>query len=329
MQEPCFCAVVVVYVLQQAGTLSPDDGRVFAVSADSKRMLALFAGMLIAASAATAGTLTVEGTTGLAVAIASETPITMEDSVPALRGQVTIAPAADTLRDHPLMLFVDHAARAMTHGAGGEFGLNTAEMPDGDHTLRVDAVRGEYLIASTGSIAVKVLNSVAPAAVQQAEIVVEEPPLLGGPRPPFNKLYKPKIFHEIVYFNNREADLEKHAFIRKGRVYITLTDLMRHIGGSIIWGPCDQQVVVFRNGIAVKVFPNKATVCVSQDPANFAIAQQALRDDRFVGFKMSLGVKTVRKQNRLYVPVRPFCAIFGVVTDWDLKTDRAYVTYQG
>jgi len=296
---------------------------VFAVLADNKRLLVLFTGVLIAASAATAGTLTLQGPSGLSLAIASEMPMDLEGSVPALRGQVTVSPVADIMRDQPLMLFVDDAARAMTHGAGAQFDLDTAEMDDGDHALRVDAIRGETLIASTGSIPVKVLNTVAPPAVEQ--VTVEEPPLLGGPRPPFIKLYKPRIFHEIVYFNNREGDLEKHGFIRKGRVYITLTDLMRHIGGTIIWGPCDNQIEVHRNGIVVKVFPNRATVCVGEMVEDVANPQEG----RFVGFKMSLGVKTVRKQNRTYVPVRPFCEIFGVVTDWDFQQDRAYVTYQG
>ena len=115
--------------------------------------------------------------------------------------------------------------------------------------------------------------------------------------------------HEIVYFNNREADLEKHAFIRNGRVYITLTDLMRHIGGSIIWGPDDDQMMVYRNGVEVEVFPHRAIVNVN-------------------GVEMDLGRTTMRKANRTYVPVRPFVELFGIATDWDFQDDRAYVTYQ-
>jgi len=295
--------------------------------ADSRRLLMLVAGLLTAATLASASALTVEGPGGLSLTLASEGPITLEGAVPGLRGQVSVAPAADNLRDQPLMLFVDDAAKAMTHGAGGKFELDTQEMKDGEHALRVDAVSGQQLIASTGSIAVKVLNTVAAPAVEQAPIVVEEAPLLGGPKPDFIKLYRPKIFHEIIYFNNREADLEKHGFIRHGRVYITLTDLMRHIGGTVIWGPSDDAVDVYRNGTVVRVFPNKATVCVSHDlDANDL--QSSWERRGFTGFNMSLGVKTVRKQNRTYVPVRPFCEIFGIVTDWDFKWDRAYVTYQ-
>ena len=306
----------------------PARERVYALFGDSRRLLTVIVGLLAAATLASAGVLTVEGPGSLSLTLASETPMTLEGAVPALRGQVSVAPTADNLGDHPLMLFVDDAAKAMTHGVGGGFELDTEAMEDGDHTLRVDAVSAEQLIASTGSIAVKVLNTVAAPAVEQAPIVVEEPPPLGGPKPGVVKLYKPKTFHEIIYFNNREADLEKHGFIRNGRVYITLTDLMRHIGGSIIWGPCDNQIDVYRNGIAVRVFPNKATVCVSHDlDANDPMSSWERRG--FTGSKMSLGVKAIRKQNRTYVPVRPFCEIFGIVTDWDFKWDRAYVTYQG
>ena len=118
----------------------------------------------------------------------------------------------------------------------------------------------------------------------------------------------PRIFREIVYFNNREADLEKHAFVRDGRVYITLTDLMRHIGGSIIWGPDDDQMEVERNGITVELFPNSRTVYVN-------------------GVERTLDRTTLRRANRTCVPVRPFAALFGIATQWDFQDDRAYVTY--
>jgi len=99
---------------------------------------------------------------------------------------------------------------------------------------------------------------------------------------------EPRVVREIVYFNNREGDWEKHASIRKGRVYITLTDLIRHIGGSIIWGSSHDQIEVYRNDIVVKVFPNSSRACVN-------------------GSEMALGARTVRRQNRTYVPVRLLC----------------------
>ncbi|MCD6359564.1 MAG: copper amine oxidase N-terminal domain-containing protein [Armatimonadetes bacterium] len=259
--------------------------------------------LLLAVVVAAAGTLTVEGPGGVSLAIMSELPMTDAGPQPALRGEVAIAPVTERLDGCPLMLYVDDRPLALAGEGATEFSLDTTRLEDGRHTVRVDALRGEQLIASTGSIPVQVLNSVAPPAVQQVGD-------LGGERPSFNKLYRARIFHEIIYFNNREADLEKHAFIRNGRVYITLTDLLRHIGGTIIWGPDDDRIEVQRNDVTVRLFPHSSTVYV---------------DD----VKTSLGWSTVRKQNRTYVPVRPFCELFGIVTEWDFDKDRAYVTYSG
>lgn len=260
--------------------------------------------LLVIAPLAVAGTLTVEGPGGVSLAIFSDLPMTEEGPQPTLRGEVAIAPLTAGLAECPMMLYVDSRARAMTAEAGGEFTLDTTGLEDGQHTVRVDALRGETLVASTGSIPVQVLNAVAAPAVRQA-------PDLGGPIPSFNKLYRARVFHEIIYFNNREADLEKHAFIRGGRVYITLTDLMRHIGGTIIWGPDDDdQIEVQRNDVTVRLSPHSSTVYVN-------------------GVKISLGNSTVRKSNRTYVPVRPFCELFGIATEWDFGVDRAFVTYSG
>ena len=272
---------------------------------DHARFLLAVAVILLAmASPTLAGTLTVQGPGGVSLLISSDIPMTEDGPQPALRGEVGIAPLAEGMAECPLLLYVDDHARAVTGEAGGEFSLDTTGMQDGEHTLRVDALRGEQLIASTGSIPIQVLNSVAAPAVQQVAGA------LGGPAPSFNKLYKARIFHEIIYFNNREADLEKHAFVSGGRVYITLTDLMRHIGGSIIWGPDDDEIEVYRNDVVVRLFPSSSTVYVN-------------------GVKVNLGHSTIRKQNRTYVPVRPFAELFGIVTEWDFDRDRAYVTYSG
>lgn len=257
--------------------------------------------VLLSAALAVAGTLTVAGPGGVSLAIESDLPVTGADGLPTLRGQVAIAPLSEGLGDCPLLLYVDGRARGLCAQVGGELRLDTTTLPDGPHTVRVEAVRGETLIASTGSIAVQVANALATPAVQQAEA-------LGGPASGFNKLYRARVFHEIIYFNNREADLERHAFIRGGRIYITLTDLIRHIGGTIIWGPEEGQVQVQRNGVTLRVLPNSATVYVD-------------------GVKRNLGCSTVRRGNRTFVPVRPLCALLGIATEWDFSADRAYVTY--
>ncbi|MGD9494754.1 MAG: copper amine oxidase N-terminal domain-containing protein [Armatimonadota bacterium] len=268
---------------------------------DARRAFAVIAAILAVTAGATAGTLTVQGAGGLSLDITCDLPPT-DSAAPELCGAISIAAVSEQLRAQPMLLYVDGVARGLTSAAGGRFDIDVSALGEGEHTLRVDAVEGEQLIASTGSIPVTVLSAAQAAARQVG-------PDLGGERPAFAKLYKPRIFHEIVYFNNREADLEKHAFIQGGRVYITLTDLMRHIGGSIIWGPDDDQMQVERNGITVRVLPNSSTVYVNE-------VQRRL--DR----------PTVRRENRTYVPVRPFAALFGIATEWDFQDDRAYVTYQ-
>ncbi len=264
---------------------------------------AILAATLFAATMAVAGTLAVEGAGGLSVNITCDIPPS-ESAYPELAGSVCVAPVSDDVSERPLVLFVDGRVAGLTSSTRGQFDLNTDALGEGEHTLRIDAVEGEQLIASTGSVPFTVLS-----AAQAAERQAAAPPDLGGGRPTFIKLYKPRVFHEIVYFNNREADLEKHAFIRNGRVYITLTDLMRHVGGSIIWGPDDDQMMVYRNGVEVQVFPSSATVVVN-------------------GVDTDLGYTTMRKANRTYVPVRPFVELFGIATAWDFQDDRAYVTYQ-
>jgi len=271
---------------------------------DARRALAVIAAIFAVAAVAGAGTVTVQGPGGLSLNITCDLP-PGEAPTPELAGPLTIAPVSDYVRDRPMILYVDGTARGLVSNVRGRFELDAAEMSEGQHTVRVDAVHGEQLIASTGSVPVTVLGA-AQAAERQA---AAGPPTLGGPRPVFQKLYRPRLYREIVYFNNREADLEKHAFIRNGRVYITLTDLMRHIGGTIIWGPDDDEIEVHRNDIVVRVFPHSRTVYVND-------------------VEQKLDRTTVRRQNRTYVPVRPFAALFGIVTEWDFQDDRAYVTYQ-
>ncbi|NLO07624.1 MAG: copper amine oxidase N-terminal domain-containing protein [candidate division WS1 bacterium] len=266
------------------------------------RALAVIAAIVFTTTLAVAGTLSIEGAGGLSISITCDLP-QVESISPEVAGEISIAPLCDEVRAAPMVLFVDGTARGLTSDSRGEFKLNADELGEGEHTMRLDSVDGEQLIASTGSVPFTVLG-----ATRAAERQAMAPPSLGGERPAFIKLYKPRLYREIVYFNNREGDLEKHAFVRNGRVYITLTDLMRHIGGSIIWGPDDNDMMVYRNDVEVKVFPSSVTV---------------IRN----GVPVSLGVSTVRKQNRTYVPVRPFAALFDIVTEWDFQDDRAYVTY--
>ena len=268
------------------------------------RALAVIATVLFVTTIASAGTFTIEGAGTLSVAVTCDLPAT-DTEHPEIAGRVSIAPVSEEMRSVPMILYVNGAVRGLTSDTRGQFELDADDLGEGEHTVRVDAVEGEQLIASTGSIPFTVISS-ARAAERQAAAQAEP---LGGPRPVFQKLYRPRIYREIVYFNNREGDLERHAVIRNGRVYITLTDLMRHIGGSIIWGPRHTQMEVHRNDVVVTVYPNSRRVLVN-------------------GVARTLDRSTFRKENRTWVPVRPFANLFGIVTEWDFQEDRAYVIYQ-
>ena len=266
------------------------------------RALMVIAALLVLSATAMAGTITVQGAGDLSINITCDLP-QGDGSHPELAGPVSIAPVCENIRGLPMMLFVNGDVRGLTSDTRGQFDFDASELGEGEHTVRLDAVDGEQLLASTGSIPFVVVSA-AKAAERQ---VAPEP--LGGPRPTFQKLYRPRIYREIVFFNSREGDLERHAVIRNGRVYITLTDLMRHIGGTIIWGPRHTQMEVHRNEVVVTVFPNSRRVIVN-------------------GVARNMDRPTFRRENRTWVPVRPFTELFGIVTEWDFQDDRAYVTYQ-
>jgi hypothetical protein len=164
--------------------------------------------------------------------------------------------------------------------------------------VRLEAGDGLRLAMSTGNLALHVANSTT------ANAILGEADTDGAPA--FVKLYRKLILREVVWFDNREADLEKHAFFSNQRVYITLTDLMRHIGGSMIWGPSGSYITVERNGVKVRVIPGSSRVIVN-------------------GEKKSLGQVAMQIGNRTFVPVRPMLSIFGVDVNWNRAQHRAFV----
>ncbi len=141
------------------------------------------------------------------------------------------------------------------------------------------------------------------AAVSSA---IAAPP---APTQPFEKKYTPYVSHEIIFFNNVEADLEHHAFVRANYMYATLTDVARHIGGSITWGPSQSWVEVERKGKKVRIVPGASTIFVD-------------------GNKQSLSRSTFRIDKLLYVPIRSFCELFGCTVNWEESQHRAYVSFQ-
>ncbi|MCX7600017.1 MAG: copper amine oxidase N-terminal domain-containing protein [Armatimonadetes bacterium] len=122
----------------------------------------------------------------------------------------------------------------------------------------------------------------------------------------FSKVYRRRIPREMVWFNGREGDLEHHAIRYRGRVYITLTDLVRNVGGSIVWGPRASYVVVKRAQLTVRVVPGSSKVFVEGEPD-------------------SLGAKTFRRGGLLWVPVRPMAELLGCVAEWNPEMRRVDV----
>ncbi len=241
-------------------------------------------------------------------------------TVPVLTGQVRLQPAREDLQGMQVTYYVDSEARYSTNQVPPEFLLDTTQLSEGLHTLRVDAVNVDKLVASTGSIPVQIANAAVSPMLRQ--------PAAGG-YGPFVKLYYPHYHRHIVWFNNREADLEKCASRRHGDTYLTLSDLLRHIGGTIEWchGPRRSQVywsagkeklfppppsglhiVVKRRGKEVQLFVGSSTVLVN-------------------GVPTPLGRPVIIRGGRTYVPLKAMCQIFDAQVRFDPATQRDFVTF--
>ncbi len=247
--------------------------------------------------AAGANTTTISAGSQLGITINAAAPVVPLGSSVAVRGQITLRPSGPMPQGIKSFV-VDGATKLMTDISMPEYALDTGDMDDGVHELRIDCTDGQVLLASTGTLPLHIYNTSHQALFQQAP----------RPDPNFFKLRRKIILREIVWFNGREADLEKHGFVRSGRVYITLTDLMRHIGGGIIWGPSRNYIEVHRNSMVVRVIPGSARIYVD-------------------GNRQSLGRRAIRMQNRTYVPLRPMCELFGIGVDWNRIDKRALVNF--
>ncbi len=250
-------------------------------------------------AAAFAHTVTVSAGSQLGVTINSADPVVVLGDSAAVRGRVMLTPSVP-MPEGVKAVVVDGVPKLMTDASLPEYTLDTSTLSDGMHEVRIDAAEGELLLASTGAVALHVYNASHDALFRQAPTVT----------PSFFKLQRKVLLREIAWFNNREGDLEKHGFIRNGRVYITLTDLMRHIGGGIIWGPKSNYIEVHRNNMVVRVIPGSARIYVD-------------------GNRRSLGRSAIRMENRTYVPLRPMCELFGIGVDWNHINNRAFVNFAG
>lgn len=253
---------------------------------------------VLVAGPALASSVTVSGAGNLALQVVAGTPIMKTPAGAGVMGEVLVSPALEVSPGLTTTFFLDDTARFASSYARPELRLDTRRLADGLHGLRVDVSDGLQLVMSTGNIPLHVMNGLAEAELQQ----VSSPDVNTN----INKVYRKLLLREIVWFDQREADLEKHAFHQNGQIYITLTDLIRHIGGGIVWGPDASYILVERGGKRVRVFAGTSRVLVD-------------------GRARSLTAPAVRIENRTFVPVRSMLALFGVSSQWNAGNGRLYV----
>lgn len=252
----------------------------------------LLAGPVLASS------ITISGGGNLALQVVAGTAVLKTPSGAGVTGEVLVSPALEVAPGLTTTFYVDDTARLASSISRPELRLDTTRLSDGLHGLRVEVSRGLQLVMSTGDIPLHVLNGLSESALQQ----VNRPDTDSN----LNKVYRKLLLREIVWFDGREADLEKHAFRQNGQIYITLTDLIRHIGGGIVWGPEASYILVERGGTQVRVFAGTSRVLVN-------------------GQARSLAAPAVRIDNRTFVPVRSMLALFGVSSQWNAGQGRLYV----
>ncbi len=125
----------------------------------------------------------------------------------------------------------------------------------------------------------------------------------------FKIIERQKIEREMVWFNGREGDFEHKPFLKEGRVYVTLVDLMRHIKGTILKGPPSDLIELERNSVLVRVLPGESYVLIN-------------------GVEADVERAPVKHVGALYVPLRFYCNLFGIAVEWSRIEHRAYVTFR-
>jgi len=254
--------------------------------------------MLAMASMSFAGETVLRGDGDLKLSVSGGEKVKVPGSPTVVQGKLTLSPKAEGLPGSWTTFLVDGKSKLSTNDPVPALELDTTTLAEGKHTVRIDNHDGSQRVASTGDIVLEVANQAVLSQVGQA----------AAGQPAFVKLHHKKILREIVWFNGREGDLECHGTIRRNHVLITLTDLMRHIGGTVDWGPPGDLILATRNAVTVRVIPGSSTVYVN-------------------GQAQKMPVSAFRKNNRTYVPIRAMCGFYGIQVDWDYHTDRAYITY--
>jgi hypothetical protein len=261
-----------------------------------RHLMILLCFVVLTISPVLAGSLTFTGPGSFGLQIVSTAPLLATPGGATVSGSITLSPPS-ALRDGlSATFYLDSQAKLVSELANPSFSVDTTKLSEGLHEVRMDVLDGTQLAFSTGTIPLHVMRDIAVNALRQDE----------AGEPAFGKVYRKLLLREIVWFDNREADLEKHAFVSGGQVYITLTDLLRHVGGTIIWGPTESYVKVERNGRQIRFIPGSSRVIVN-------------------GVPKSLGHASMRIDNRLFVPLRPTLALMDMQMKWNKVQGRAYV----
>jgi hypothetical protein len=220
---------------------------------------------------------------------------------PKVTGALVITPSPlKPVCDH-IVFYVDEKARLTSTEPSPRLELDTAALSDGEHTLRLEAETNGKLTYSSGTIRFQVANKAGAAVAGAFDRVAEE-----QPAPAYEKTYRAVIGQEAIWFNGTEGDLERHAFISNGRMYITLNDLMRHIGGRIVWGPKGNSIDVTRNDKTIHLTPGSSKATVNSNPVD-------------------LRLPVTVHDGRTFVPARALCDLFGVYIEYNKTEHRAYV----
>jgi len=256
--------------------------------------------LTLLASAASAVQVTLlEG--ALQVVIQSSAGVLPIEQGVAVREEITLKalPPGNSLT----VMYLDDRPALFSNDPQPRLRLDTRQLSDGPHRLKVDSTGLDGIkLASAADLVLHVANAPGALAEQIGATVSQSAPV-------FLKLYRKYIPREVVWFNGREGDLEKHGFRKYGQIYLTATDLFRHIGGTIVWGPTQNWIELHRNDVVVRIIPGTSKIVVN-------------------GQVQNLGAPCPRKADRTYVPVQALCAVLGIPTAWNAEEQRLYVTFQ-
>lgn len=263
------------------------------------RIVAVCLSLLFLVAFAVADVRVVPTGTSLDLKLDSPQAISMAGPVPTVQGTVTVAPAPLRPSCERLVFRVDGKVAVSTTDWDARLVLDTHKLADGIHAISLEAQKAGGLVVATGDVTINVANKAGAEVMAATDEAAES-------SPPYIRLYRASVTHEAVWFNGDPGDLERHGYIAGGRMYITLNDLVRHVGGQVIWGPRATYVEVKRNDVTIRVAPGSSVARVN-------------------GLSINLGSPVVTHKSLTYVPLRAMCKLFGVYVEWNDAERRAYV----